>query len=313
MLAAALRAKAQMALDDSTHWIPYAFGAVPVTSVGDMISHAPHGLFGAIDVVPSDWDLATAGYRQGTQLPSEARPVQILDKIPAGDGMPLVINADKRPPLIAKDPAVERIREFVLFYQDGISLRDDDAQTVWRWDDTGRIARDPDGQPVKAVADCPVCDDSYDLGETGINYRSVSFAQALREQTDVHLEDHDDLQLQKFPADFFPKAENAIRLQACEGEQVVIRVIHPGGRARQRAFVMNGYGYEDLFPGFGFSNASLLAPGKSATAWLTPRMKQGIAIWHDGPLTRRAGGAWGLLDVKKAGEMVGGMACPAQE
>ena len=92
----------------------------------------------------------------------------------------------------------------------------------------------------------------------------------------------------------------ALRLKACEGEQIVIRVIHPGGRARQRAFVMNGYNYDDLFPGFGFPRSVLLAPGKSMTAWLTPKAVPGTSVWQDGPTHIRTGGVWGLLDVAEA-------------
>ena len=76
---------------------------------------------------------------------------------------------------------------------------------------------------------------------------------------------------------------------------------------------MNSYGYEDLFPGFGFTNSALLTPGKSISAWLTPVLTEGTAIWHDGPLTRRAGGAWGLIEVTGKGKKMpgGDTLCPS--
>ncbi len=305
--------QARIALDQRTHWIPYAFGAVPVTSTADMISHTPHGLFGVIDVLPRDWALDAAASHQVVSAPADPQPRRTVRHVPAGAGLPLALTVAAGPSGGAADPGQVRLREFVLFFQDGVALRDRDARTAWVWDDTGQPVRDlPDGAPIRPVADCHVCDDSYDLGESAVNYVSVPFSQALREQTGVHLEDHDDLNLQQFPADFVPATGGAVRLMACAGEQVVIRVIHPGGRARQRAFVMNGYGYEDLFPGFGFANAALLTPGKSVSAWLTPTLREGVAIWHDGPFTRRAGGVWGMIDVKAPGEALGegGETCP---
>lgn len=86
------------------------------------------------------------------------------------------------------------------------------------------------------------------------------------------------------------------------GEQIVIRVVHPGGRARQRAFAMNGYSYDELFPGFGFPRSTLLAPGKSITAWLRPDAYKGTTVWHDGPTHLRAGGTWGLIETRDDAE-----------
>ena len=67
---------------------------------------------------------------------------------------------------------------------------------------------------------------------------------------------------------------------------------------------MNGYTYDDIFPGFGFPRSVLLAPGKSMSAWLYPEATPvpGIALWHDGPAFIRAAGVWGLLETGRAGE-----------
>ncbi|HLQ19962.1 MAG TPA: hypothetical protein VK146_13375, partial [Tabrizicola sp.] len=110
-----------------------------------------------------------------------------------------------------------------------------------------------------------------------------------------------------FPEDYV-NWNKGINLMACEGQQVVVRIVHPGGRARQRVFVMNGYNYADLFPGFGFPRAALLAPGKSLTAWLDPAAVKGMtAFWHDGPTSIMSGGVWGRISVAKPGEF----GCPA--
>jgi len=96
----------------------------------------------------------------------------------------------------------------------------------------------------------------------------------------------------------------------------VIRVVHPAGRARQHAFVMNGLGYDDLFPGFGFPSSALLGPGKAISAWLHPpavlggdgtrQPVAGTVAWHDGPSFLMAGGIWGLVAF---GDTVAGEPC----
>ena len=111
-----------------------------------------------------------------------------------------------------------------------------------------------------------------------------------------------------FGPDFFRLAPNEIPdatpmpvLRAEEGEEITIHVVHPGGRARQRAFATIGQDYEDLFHGFGFPRAALLAPGKTVTAQLLHKAVPGCYLWFDGPTTLRAGGTWGLLDVVSTG------------
>ncbi len=279
-------------LDERTHWIPYAFGTVPIVSTSDVVSHTQHGLFGAIDVLPVDWALGPEHGVTRDAVDGSVRS-RSMGHVDAGDGQPAAFT----------DGSGERVREFVLYFQDGLNLHDRRSRIDWRWDDDGAAVLDADGEPLDSVPDCPVCDDSYDRGEKAVSYRSVPFSLLLREQLpedqqiDGSVEISDDLNVHRFPPDHLVRAENALRLEACEGEQVLVRVMHPGGRARQRAFVMNGYTYDDLYPGFGFPRSALLAPGKSISAWLAPRARPGLAVWHDGPTPLRAGGTWGLLDV----------------
>lgn len=286
-------------LDKRVHWIPYAFGAVPIRSTSDVISHVQHGLFGAIDVVPRTW---TPVGGMGQQMECEVSGQYEIcatnhaegpNPVP-GDGSTMLFDAaDPDDP----DASPERTREFVLYYQDGLNLWDDASRISWNWDGDAPVpAVESDGTPVKMIPDCIVCDDSYDRGEKGVNYRSPSFSQGLSEPA-VRVEESDDLNAFVFAPDYLATHPNVLRLKACEGEQIVVRVIHPGGRARQRAFAMNGYNYDDLFPGFGFPRSVLLAPGKAMTAWLTPKAVPGVAVWHDGPTHIRAGGVWGLLEV----------------
>lgn len=136
-----------------------------------------------------------------------------------------------------------------------------------------------------------------------MNYGSASFARALRGVNgNATSERHYNLNALDFGEGVFKADEATPVLRAEAGEEVVIHLVHPGGRARQRAFVTIAQDYHDLFPGFGFPHSGLLAPGKSMTASLTRVMAPGCYLWFDGPLHLRSGGTWGLLDVVGAGQ-----------
>ena len=327
-----------VALADSLiHWIPYAYGPVPLRVTGDMISQTVHGLAGIVDVVPEHWRLpdavtetaaldptaetATRAALAAQKVPATASPALLSERairpIP-GFGQGLAYQVSLSP---QDEPGTVRLREFVLMYQDGLNLRDSRSNMVWRREsETGNRISFNVGPPVP---DCFVCDDSYDRGEQGVSYRSAGHVPRLREfglrgPGGVGPERHMNLNAWEFPPDYFTRASadgvTPLTLQACQGEQVVIRINHPGGRARQRAFAMNGLGYDDLFPGFGFPNAALLAPGKSVSAWLTPREidangKPVSYIWSDGPLTLTSGGTWGLLEMLPNGAAIGNGTC----
>lgn len=285
----ALRIEIRKVLDEATHWIPYAFGPVPVRSTSDVITHATNGLFGVIDVLPKGWlgDMV-ASSDTGYARHEVGYPEMDKDR-EARFGAPRVFQV---PANTVKDSPGGRVREFVLFVQDGLGLRDPGSAIDWRWKDGGRV-----GGAAHFTPDCAICDDSYDLGAQGVNYRSPAYHLTLTPRKEAN----SNLNREKFPGDFFarfpPDAET--RLRACPGETVVIRVIHPGGRARQHVFAMNGYGYQDLFPGFGFPHSALLGPGKSVSAWLTPRTAADAppALWMDGPAFLAAGGIRGTVEV----------------
>lgn len=282
------------AVDGYTHWIPYAFGALPVKPSGDVISQATHGLFGAIDVVPTTWQpVGSDG------LDCDADPVAGYERCSAahvpglGHGQPARYLARATPDAAETVP----IREFVLFYQDGLNHWDEASSLRVVSAETGAAWPATEAGPARLVPDCPICDDSYDRGERAVSQHSPALSRALRTLTGVAgIEESDDLNTHIFPRDYTTGDVGQPRLQACEGEQIVIRVLHPGGRARQHAFAMNGYSYDELFPGFGFPRSALLAPGKAVTAWLHPRAYPGKTVWHDGPTHLRAGGIWGLIE-----------------
>lgn len=303
----------------SIKWIPYAFGAVPLTATGDLVSHAPHGLIGVVDVVPANWNLSTAGVF-GTVLPNPPPGYAAWMKTIASNGQAVGTMAwrDARPvmgfgapvalrvPSDPLDPASPKrgLREAVLFFQDGLNLHDADSRLRWRWAGGGT-------RPIpRMVPDCPICDDSYDLGAQGVNYRSPAYVSLLRRAGrsapgGSRLEVTTDLNTVTYPADIFAPAD--LSVVACKDDQMVLRAVHPGGRARQHAFTMNGYSYDDLFPGFGFPHSALVGPGKSVSAWLTPLAPEvpTRSLWMDGTAFLAAGGIWGAVVTRPAGSCEG--------
>lgn len=304
-LALALDNFAARAASRGIHFVPYAYGTLPIKSAGDVIGHGTHGLFGAVNVAPQSAVLSGDVARTELAASADAAPCEAGD-VPNGcRSFVLVPGASSRPwvsTIVTQPPggAQHRIRQFTLFWQDGLNLRD--TQTRDRFE--GFL---PPGDTIRVyphlVAGCQVCDDSYDLGDQGVNYRSAGFARALRGTpgNGSTAERHFNLNAFDFGPGVFRADAPIPVLRAEAGDEVVIHLVHPGGRARQRAFVTIGQDYDDLFPGFGFPHAALLAPGKSLSASLTEKMRPGCYLWHDGPLHLRSGGTWGLLDVVAEG------------
>lgn len=320
MLAAVNRlwtAYAKLSISRKIRFIPYAFGALPLKSMGDVIGHPTHGLIGAINVLPAqaavvgrddleigmrdaDHDLCAKGtdYDRGRDCTIfAAKPVKEANSRikPFGELK-----------LTTKDPSGgdHAIREFTLFWQDGLNLRDRSTTDSFKA---------TDGTRPRLIADCLVCDDTYDFGDQGVSYRASPFQIRLRDEAAnsglATPERHTNLNAYTFPAEFLPLKSGEVGsgsvpvLRVAENEEVVVHVVHPGGRARQHAFAMIGQNYNDLFPGFGFPRSALVAPGKAITASLTRRMAVGCYLFGDGPTQLRAGGLWGLIDVVPAGDI----------
>ncbi|MDN5568997.1 MAG: hypothetical protein L0G27_09700, partial [Paracoccus sp. (in: a-proteobacteria)] len=279
--------------------IPYAFGAVPLKPMADMFNQLPHGLFGALVVQP-----------QGAQYPGRPTSAdgsgEYLPPAPGFQGKAHRGRGANTQISFADIEGRQRsYREFVLFYQDGLNLWD--AAAGKRWLAMGS----PETGPFLPIVDnCLVCDDSYDLGEKAVSYLAPAFHRRLRQSQGGTVEAGSDLNARRFEGDFYAQKDslssNSLRLWARPGEEVLIRVVHPGGRARQRAFVTVGNDYDDLVPGFGFPHSALLAPGKSISAAFAAPVRSGCYLWGDGPREIEASGAWGVLGVLTAD---GGTSC----
>ena len=164
--------------------------------------------------------------------------------------------------------------EFVLVYQDGLNLK----QT----EDSGN----------KPIPDCPVCDDSYDSGDIGLNFRTEPFwarlglpREAPGPNEHAGKPQQVDLNSVEFPGGFLLPAHAPVATPTfctSPGEQVVVHAVHPGGRARQRTFISYGSSYDDLgVPRFGSPSSSLLAPQRAVTMDLG-RIANGLWLYRDG-------------------------------
>jgi len=167
-------------------------------------------------------------------------------------------------------------REHVVFYQDGLNLYQDKV----------------------AIPDCFICDDSYDFGEKGINYRSAAFWQRLGLKTDGHK--GFDLNDVAFPANFYEDSYKPLPFQdfkAKTGEELRFLVLHPGGRARQHSFQLYGHTFTTGIKEYGSPWSVLVAPGKAETL-VIDKSKPGTWLYRDGPATMFANGSWGRLIVE---------------
>jgi len=180
-------------------------------------------------------------------------------------------------------------REHVVVYQDGLNLL----------------------HGTDEIFNCHVCDDSYDRGEQAFNYRSDMFWARLGLGSQGHVGEEGDPSSADtngtiYPFNFFLDSFKTVEAKiftATAGENVKFRVGHPGGLARQHAFVVNGHSYQDHgLEGFGSPGSSLIAPGVSLTADIHHGgAKEGTWLFRSGANFHWAGGNWGQFLVSPAG------------
>lgn len=254
-------------------------GPVNLASFGDVMEHAIHGLFGALVIEP-----VKAQYWDPKQVSFSADGSIVL---PSGKQETETGNYTGSHAIVTLEDG-NYFREHVLFYQDGLNLHYNKVP----------------------IPDCIICDDSYDLGERGVSYRSAPFWARLNLTPPASGKSGDwvDLNTQTFPANFFQASYQPIptpTLEARPGERVKVHVLQPAGRARQRVFTVTGHEYAAMPPlaGFGSIGTVLMSPGKAITADLqnTDLGKDGVTegqwLYRDGPAYMFSNGVWGQLTV----------------
>lgn len=315
-------------------FVPYAFGALPLRSHADVIGHPSHGLIGAIVVVPQPARIVqTRAPKELIDAETSRHVVRRVGGVPLAPleetvdaGRQLACGADLPSPATSgacshwvivpqKGPLplwsalleipgadgapAHLLRQFTLLMQDGLNLRDSGTQDM----------HDAGSGNEQLVADCGVCDDSYDFGEKAVNYIAEPYNIRLARRGMAGVESHSNLNLRDFGPDFFRLSPGEVShppmpvLRAEAGEEIVVHVVHPGGRARQHSFDTVAQDYDDLSPGFGFPHSALLGPGKAVVASISRKPAQDCYLWTDGATQLAAGGVWGLIDVVAKGRI----------
>lgn len=126
---------------------PYEFGAINLTSWGDIINQPSHGLVGTLIIEPKGstyHDPST-----GEQVPNGG--ISAVIRYPEG-GM------------------THAFREHVVMYRDGLNLH--------------YTKSDGKSGPLP---DCRICDDSYDLGDKAFNYHTAPFQIRLGQAPEANL------------------------------------------------------------------------------------------------------------------------------
>ena len=150
----------------SPRWTPKALGPINLSSLVDPIEHGQQGLIGALDRRGGRCRRLRSGH-SGNRLAD----------LP--NGTRAYIDPRRR-------RAEKPFHEFVLMYQDGLNLRWHNPEADENYD-------------IEAVPDCLVCDDSYDRGEKGVNYRTEPFWARLNQHPAT------DLNSRQFPIGLLPR------------------------------------------------------------------------------------------------------------
>lgn len=254
---------------------PVEYGTIPLRAMGDVVKHGAAGMIGALIVEPRG-----ATYWDENNL------------------KPLPNNRSSTRATIRSGKTA--YKEFVLFYQDGLNLR--------QGAETGNAA----------IEQHWVGDDSYDFGERAFNYRT----EPLWSRIDYSLQDRasnctralsiandinpcvlqptlmvdDDAAL---PADMRGLPVETPVFEARAGEAVKFRVLQPDGRARMHSFRVLGHSYPDMgLDDYITPGNSFMAPGKGITATLYGGAKRGYWHYRDGPNAFVNTGLWGLFKVR---------------
>lgn len=168
---------------------PYAFGALPVHSVGDVVGHDSHGLYGALIVEPAPVENGSGAaqeLRPPVHFPAcfaAAQGEACQEEFGVGATAPPVANLPSdfaaSADLVVKarqpgEPDVT-VREHVLLWQDGLNI----------WDRRGAAfsSYPPFLRAPKPLNDCRVCDDSYDWGDHAAGERTEPFFARLAGKT----------------------------------------------------------------------------------------------------------------------------------
>ncbi|MBI3979136.1 MAG: chitobiase/beta-hexosaminidase C-terminal domain-containing protein [Chloroflexi bacterium] len=249
---------------------PGELGAINLTDYGDVRGHRHHGLFAALNVEPKN-----ATYHH----PLTGKPIR------SG------VQADIRV------PGQPDYREFTLFFQDGLNLRDRDGYPLVD-------AFDHPPTPEEPIAGMP---DAEDRGEKGFNYRNASFAGRLGRQSGDALDGIENGADLAYVFSSYVHSEPYTPIfRAYSGDPVRLRVLQGGDKPRQHTFQVSGHAWprqpfdepgetELIGTSGGFSVGRALNihfdAGGSTGSYGDYKYNCGVFFHH------QSGGLWGIMRV----------------
>jgi manganese oxidase len=196
-------------------------------------------------------------------------------------------------------------RELVLLYQDDVNLRFGNDTTLQRFDceepydteeeqefceETGGsgfqdFARN---EPVPNLAEA---EDPEDSGQKAFNYRTepMWFRMGFAPNAELGLTRQFDFSASLTDAQVGARPQTPI-LQARAGQAVRVRVLEPGGHARNHVFQVHGHVWEEL----PYEKGSLRLGSNPLSEWKGARDGHGPSNHHDILLLNGAGGRFGI-------------------
>ncbi len=239
---------------------PESLGGTNLRDFGDIIKHGSQGLFGGLMLEPNGATFST----------------------PHGDTA--VVTTSSGP-----------FREFVVFYQDGLNLRDRN----------GNALPDFPGHPAPDEVD------PEDSGEKGFNFKTEPFWTRLchvlvNGVCDFSVFDLNEEEQSDVLSSFAHGDPETPLFKATAGEAVRFRLLEPDGRARQHAWALHGHEWQHE-PSNPFSMTLGAQGGMSVGRHFNVHPLYGAGgltgtpgdyLYRDMPSFQFSGGLWGILRVE---------------
>jgi hypothetical protein len=247
--------------DDVT---PGEIGGANLTDFGDVRGHRHHGLFAGLIVEPkgATWTDQTTGEPLGSGAAADVHP-----------------------------RGQREFRENVVFFQDGLNLRDA----------AGRVIQDPTlalidpGEPAEAPGA-----GFEDTGEKGLSYRNAPFRHRLGFEPVDRLAPAADAMAAVYDSHAHGDPETPV-FRAYEGDELRVRVLMGADKPRQHVFSMDGHGFKPQPHDPGGRTVGTISginPGTAINAEMGPAGVAGDYMYGCvNGFFHRSGGLWGLLRV----------------
>ena len=230
------------------------FGATGLSS-SDPIKHASKGLMGALIIEPTSttW----------------------------------VEDAKSRASATISRSTTELFREHVMLFQNDLNLRYDGTMVS----DTSRIGNPIDAVNGAAIPNLAEQEDAEDSGQKAVNYRTEPLWKRMGYAPDTPLEQTRDVDFTNSLSNTQVGGDPVTPVfTSTPGQQVRLRLVHPGGHARNNVFMLHGHTWEEE----PYTNASKTLGSNPLSKWHGSQYGVGPGSHFDFLLTTGAGGRFAV-------------------